>query len=237
MRGASRRVDFRGSFLACSARWRGARASRAETVRQGLDGLAASVMKIGQEKFRLSRQPCAACRAARTRTLTNRRPERNFNLLNLEVYFRKVVGRRRMMVARSLMLGLACSRPGGEKLSTLRSGNPGSGIPKLQPARLGNTQKLRSFFPLSPPRARRSPRRGSGCSKVVCQANPALAPPAYVQRMCLGIHGAVKGRSNVQTRCICDCPQIQPIFRFADCSPHKESGKEELDSNSDKSAA
>ena len=37
-----------------------------------------------------------------------------------------------MMVARSLMLGLACSRPGGEELSTLRSGNSGSGIPKLQ---------------------------------------------------------------------------------------------------------
>ena len=106
--------------------------------------------------------------------LTNRRPERNFNLLNLEVYFRKVVGRRRMMVARSLMLGLACSRPGGEKLSTLRSGNPGSGIPKLQPARLGNTQKLRSFFPLSPARARRSPRRGSGCSKVVHFSDRAL---------------------------------------------------------------
>ena len=110
-------------------------------------------------------------------TLTNRRPERNFNLLNVEVYFRKVVGRRRMMVARSLMLGLACSRPGGEKLSTLRSGNPGSGIPKVQPARLGNTQKLRSVFPLSPARARRSPRRGSGCSKVVCQANPSLVVP------------------------------------------------------------
>jgi len=109
--------------------------------------------------------------------LTNRRPERNFNLLNLEVYFRKVVGRRRMMVARSLVLGLACSRPGGEKLSTLRSGNPGSGIPKLQPARLGNTQKLRSFFPLSPPRARRSPRRGSGCSNILLQANPSLVAP------------------------------------------------------------
>ena len=54
-------------------------------------------------------------------TLTNRRPERNINLLNVEVYFRKVVGRRRMMVERSLMLGLACSRPGGKKLSTLRS--------------------------------------------------------------------------------------------------------------------
>ena len=139
--------------------------------------MAAAVMQIGQEKFRLSRQPCAACRAARTRTLTNRRPERNFNLLNLEVYFRKLVGRRRMMVARSLMLGLACSRPGGEKLSTLRSGNPGSGIPKLQPARLGNTQKLRSFSPLSPPRARRSPRRGSGCSNMLLQADPALVAP------------------------------------------------------------
>lgn len=113
------------------------------------------------------------------KALTNRRPERNFNLLNLEVYFRKdlVVGRRRMMVARSLMLGLACSRPGGEKLSTLRSGNPGSGIPKLQPARLGNTQKLRSFFPLSPPRARRCPRRGSGCSKVLHFSDRALVAP------------------------------------------------------------
>ena len=110
-------------------------------------------------------------------SLTNRRPERNINLLNLEVYFRKVVGRRRMMVARSLMLGLACSRPGGEKLSTLCSGNSGSGIPKLQPARLGNTQKLRSFFPLSPPRARRSPRRGSGCSKVLHFSDRALVAP------------------------------------------------------------
>ena len=62
-----------------------------------------------------------------------------------------------MMVARSLMLGLACSRPGGEKLSTLRSGNSGSGIPKFQPARLGNMQKLRSFSPRSP-RARGGPR-------------------------------------------------------------------------------
>ena len=72
------------------------------------------------------------------------------------------------------MLGLACSRPGGEKLSTLCSGNSGSGIPELQPARLGNTQKLRSFFPLSPARARRSPRRGSGCSKVVHFSDRAL---------------------------------------------------------------